>query len=303
MRRPSRARSRAALALVAAATLALAAGRARGLGLEAAGALDPSELDVAMLAPAAGFYDGNHGHLLVASPILQQIAVMDREGQLLYVLQSDDLQLPAAVAAANDGALYVADAREDRVAIVTRTADKKVVVAELNLAPYRRGGPVVPTALHVDARGTLFVADRRGRQVLVFDRDRRFVRAVRDVGDPGDVFVDRSSRLYVADCGSAGGVRVYDDGGQPVRTLGIDPSRFSEPLQARAIAVDSRGRIWALDDARQLITAIDLHDNALFTMGTADLAGPVDLAIDRHDRLYVVEQSGNRASGFKIIGF
>jgi sugar lactone lactonase YvrE len=273
------------------------------LGLEKAVVIFPSGADAALLSPAGLWYDEARGYLLVADPLLHRVFVLDRKGDPVKVLgKSGDLRFPRAVAASRGGTLYVAGRESEAVKIASQYDSLSgEEFRTLDLSPFRRSAPVQPVALFADSNGDLFVADRGNRQVLAIGADGKLRFSITDVGEPADVVVDRSGKIYVADPGF-GGIRLYDGRGNYLRTLGTQPSQLREPLRPKALAVDLRGRIWVLDEGGRGIRALDVAGNPLFFMGGDGLLSPADLAIDAQDNLYVLEEAGRRISVFSIAG-
>ena len=296
--------SRAVRAACSLALLLLAATAAYSSGLERSVVIMPSGVDIGLLSPSGLWYDDLRGYLVVANPLLHQVSVLDRKGQIVKVLgKRGDLRFPRAVAASRDGTLYIAG-RESETLKIMKEYDS--VAGEeyrsFDLAPQRRSAAIQPVALHVDGSGNLYVADRGNRQVLVFGGDEKLKFFIPDVGEPADLWVDRSGKICVADPGF-GGVRVYDDRGKNLRTLGSQSSQFREPLRAKALTVDQRGHLWVLEEGGRGIKAIDSLGNLLFSMGGEGFLSPADLAVDPQNNLYVLEEGGNRISVFSITGF
>lgn len=273
------------------------------LGLERAVTITPAGADIGLLSPTGLWYDDLRGYLVVASPLLHQVSVLDRKGQIVKVLgKNGDLRFPRTVAATRGGTLFIAGRESDSLKVLSRydsvTGEE---YRNFDLSPHRRSAAVQPSALHVDGNGNLYVADRGNRQVLVFGGDEKLRFSIPDVGEPADIWVDRSGKIYVADPGF-GGVRVYDDRGKHLRTLGSQSGLFREPLRVKALVVDPRNRIWVLEEGGRGIKTLDSLGNLLFSMGGEGLLSPADLAFDPQENLYVLEEGGNRISVFSIAG-
>lgn len=285
------------------AFLLLAATPASPLGLERTVVITASGADTALLSPTGFWYDDLRGYLVVANPLLHQISVLDRKGQIVRVLgKSGDLRYPRVVAAGKGGTLFIAGRESETLKVLSQydsVAGEEY--RDFDLSPHRRSSAVQPVALHVDGNGNLYVADRGNRQVLVFGGDEKLRFSIPDVGEPADIWVDRSGKIYVADPGF-GGVRVYDDRGKHLRTVGSRSGRFREPLRVKALVVDPRNRIWVLEEGGRGIKALDSLGNLLFAMGGEGLLSPADLAFDPQENLYVLEEGGNRISVFSIAG-
>lgn len=274
------------------------------LGLENARVIVPSGMDGALFGPSALWYDSLRGFLVVVNTQARRVVVLNRQGQTLKVLgKNKDLGFPIAVTGDREGTLFVAARNSETLMILDRydtTIDEEY--RTLDLSPHRRSSPVQPVALYLDKDGTLYVADRGNRQVLIFDRDGNFKSAIHDVGEPADLWVERTGKLLVADPGF-GGIRVFNEKGMWLRTLGAGyTGLIKEPLRVRGLAADRLGRIWVVEESGQRIKAIDSLGNLLLTFAIG-ISFPVDLAIDDQDNLYVLDQGGNRIAVFRIVEF
>lgn len=285
--------------------LFIAAAPVFSVGLENLGVIIPSGLDGGFQNPAALWYDRVKGTLVVANTHARQVAVLNRQGQALKVLgKNNELGFPVAVAVNREGALYVAERNNENLKIFPQY-DSMVAETEeyrnLDLSPFRRVAPVQPIALYIDQGGNLYVTDRGNRQVLILGSDGKLKSVITDAGDPADIWVDLSGKILVAEPGF-GGIRIYTPQGKWLRTVGVSPPQFKEPLRVKALIVDRQGRIWAVEEGGQKIKAVDAAGNLIMNF-VGGLVSPTDLALDEQDNLYVLEQGGNRISVFHISGF
>lgn len=289
--------------VISLALLLATAAPAFPVGLENVEGITPSGMDTGFLNPAGFWYDSLRGFLVVANTHARQVAVINHHGQALKVLgRKTELGFPLAVAGNRDGTLYIAERNSESLKVLPSYDSATLEeYRSLDLSPYRRSAPVQPNAIFVDGDGNLCVADRGNRQVLVFDRTEKLKFVIADVGEPADIWVEPSGNILVADPGF-GGIRIYGPTGGWLRTIGGSSGQFREPLRARAIAADRRGRIWVVDEVVQKIKAIDSLGNLLVD-AEAGLTSAVDLAIDEQGNLYVLEQGRNRIAVFRITGF
>lgn len=292
-----------ALRAATAALLLLAAPAALALGLERIAEIVPVGAEAGVLAPAGLWYDEQRDVLVLACPNAQRVLVVDRQGVVQGELgKAGELRFPRSVAASRDGTLYVVSPESESITVFDRYAATPAGEGRsVSLAPHRGGAPVRPTAVFVDERGSVYVADRANRQILVLRRDGKLERTLAGVGEPADVWADRAGTIYVAEPG-LGGVRVHDAQGTLVRTLGSFGSQFPEPIRPRALALDRSGRVWILEEGSRGIKALDGAGNLLFSMKGDGLRAPADLAVDGRGNLYVIEEGGNRVSVFRISG-
>lgn len=272
------------------------------LGLEEVRTIIPSGTDAGLLSPSGLWYDGLRDLLIVSDTENNQILLVDQQGTVLKTLgRNGELYLPLAVAAGRGATLFIAE--RDKAVLKVLPAYNGLTRDEyqlLDLSSYGHSRPVLPVAIFAAEDGSLYVCDRGNRQLLVFDRDRKLRLAIPKTGDPADVWV-QGERIYLADPGF-GGVRIYNQKGRWERTLGDSVSHFPTPLRVRALVVDRRERLWVLEESGT-IRALDLLGNPLLTRRPAGLFAPVDLALDQHNNLYVLERGGNRITVFHINEF
>lgn len=284
--------------------LSLMPAMAFSLGLENAGVIGASGTDTGLLSPSAIWHDNIRGYIVVANTQARQVVVLNQQGQAVKVFgKKGELALPVAVAGTGEGTLYIAERGSETLKVMAGydTAVKEEY-RTLDLLPYRRSTTVQTVALFIDQGGNIYIADRGNRQVIVLDRDEKFKFAIQGVGEPTDLWVERTGEIFVADPGF-GGIRVYNAQGLQLRTLaGGHSAQFREPLRVRGMAIDRMGRIWVVEETGQKIRAIDSRGTLLLNY-VSGLFSPVDLAVDDKDHLYVLEQGGNRIAVFRISGF
>jgi sugar lactone lactonase YvrE len=271
------------------------------LGLEKVEAIIPSGMDTGLLGPSALCYDDLRNLLIVTNTEAQRVAIMNRQGIATKVLgKGGTLLFPTAVAVTKKGNLIIAERGKESLKVIQQY--ESVALEEyrtLDLSTYRRNSAVQTSALFVDTSGNLYIADRGNRQIIVLDGSEKLKFQITDVGEPSDVWTG-SGKIFVSDPGF-GGIRVYSDAGRILPTMGTSPGKFREPLRIRTLAVDRRGRIWAVEEGNG-IKVIDSFDNLLHTIKpeASGLLSPVDMTIDENNNLYVLEQGGNRITVFRI---
>ncbi len=277
---------------------------AYSLGLERVGEVVPLGSDAGVLSPSGFCYDEQRGAFLVAVPGAGRVVVLDRQGNVRRELGKDgQLGFPRVVAVRRDGTLIIGGRESERLLVLPRyDAQGSEEYGAVDLSAHRRTAAVQPVALFVDDGGLLYVADRGNRQVLVLDRDGKVRRVIADAGEPADVWADRNGKVYVSDPGF-GGIRVYDDRGGYLRTLGADPVRFRDPLRVKSVAVDRSGRIFVLLEGNRGIRVLAPAGDLRSSLGGDGLFAPVDLAVDGSETLFVLEEGGNRIAVYRIAGF
>jgi sugar lactone lactonase YvrE len=291
------------IAALACALLLAAATSAFPLGLEKVDVITPAGLNQPLLNPSGLYYDMTKDLLVVANTGARQVVILSRQGNAVKTLgKKEDLGFPLAVGADMKGVLYIAGKDGENIKVL-KDYDSRVFEEyhTIDLSAFRRRTAVKPAAVFLNRDGNLLVADRGNRQVLIFDRNEKIRAQISDVGEPTDIFVDSSGRILVSDPGF-GGIRVYDERGSLLRTMGTQSAQFREPLRVKAFVVDRRGFIWIIEETGQGIRALDSFGNQVFFLATRFFS-PSDLAIDQYDNLYVLEQGTGQISIYRITGF
>ncbi|RJQ52030.1 MAG: hypothetical protein C4526_08885 [Nitrospiraceae bacterium] len=271
------------------------------LGLEKVDVITPSGTDSGLLSPEALFYDGLRNLLIVANTGAHQVVIMDRRGIATKVSgKGGELRFPTAVAVTNKGTLFIAERGKESLRVLPQYESGALEEYHMiELSSYRLAAAVQPSGLFVTKEGNLYIADRGNRQVLVFGSDEKFKFKITGVGEPADIWVG-PGKIFVSDPGF-GGIRVYNEEGKAMSTLGTSPAKFRAPLRIRTLAVDRRGRVWAVEEGNG-IRVIDPSDNPLLSISReiTGLFSSIDMTIDDNNNLYILEQGGNRISVFRI---
>ena len=202
-----------------------------------------------------------------------------------------------------DGRIYVCD------------TNAGVVVFDLKAGTYgplagavEAGRLAQPVNISIEADGTKYVSDPARGQVVVFDRDDQFVRAVGVPGDwrPVDA-VAFEDRLYVVDNANAV-VRVFDKAsGEPIRTIGDQGEPEDRLARPTNLAIDAKGYLYVSDVAKFQILKFDRDGHLESTIGKlgdnlGHFARPKGVALDREGRLYAVDASFNNVQIFNREG-
>jgi sugar lactone lactonase YvrE/tetratricopeptide (TPR) repeat protein len=156
---------------------------------------------------------------------------------------------PIAIALAPDGNVHIVDGRG-----VVHVYDAKGAHRRI----YGRGQLKRPAQLALDAAGQAFVLDTDLKQVIVFDSDGQFLRAIGEKGDAGgqlddpvDVALGPSGHVYVLDSGREG-VQIFSYDGTFVREIGLG-EMAKEP---KSLAVGNDGAIYVADKRTRYILTL-----------------------------------------------
>ncbi len=148
----------------------------------------------------------------------------------------------------------------------------------------------------VDGTGDLFVADDQNRQLVEFSASTpsRVTDLALGGGEPEYMALDRNNNLYVTTTSPAQVVKLTSTNGvygQPK----IIASSFTAPW---GIAVDSTGNVFVADHATSVVYKLAPGSGGGYAqttfLGSGTLNGPVQMAIDKKNNLYVADRGDNR---------
>ncbi len=194
--------------------------------------------------------------------------------------------------ALSEGKLYVCDTMASAVEVFD-LAKKRARY----FAPRGEGRLQTPIHIAIDADGTRYIADTGREQVLIYDKEDKFVAALgtKEEMRPCDVVL-MPDRFYVADLKNHT-VRVYNKADRKLL--------FSIPRDAKAekgklfsptnLALDPQGgRLLVSDTGAFSVQVYDLEGNYIRTIGQQGVAPglfarPKGVAVDREGRVYIVD--------------
>lgn len=163
--------------------------------------------------------------------------------------------------------------------------------------PQQAGQLVDPVNVDVSSDGTLYVADARRGQVILFDRSGRYLETIGDKGEltPTDVAVWRD-RVFICDLKSKT-VRVYTPkNGKFLYAIpsAVESDKDKKIFSPTNIDVDSSGNIYVTDTGGFNVKKYTSSGKLLQTFGMqGDVPGtfarPKGVAVDKAGRLYVVD--------------
>ena len=200
------------------------------------------------------------------------------------------------------GKIYVCDTNKGVMVIDL----EKSTLAQLRGAQ-GLGKLMQPLNISIDKEGNKYVTDVLRSQVVMFDKNDFYVKAFGPVEGwkPTDA-VAFEGLLYVVDIKSAE-VKVFDiQSGALRNALGNrdDAPKLGLPTN---IAFDSQGYFYVSDLARFQVVKYDRDGSGKGTIGSlgkvpGSFSRPKGLALDRNDRLYVVDAAFNNVQMFSTDG-
>jgi sugar lactone lactonase YvrE len=164
-----------------------------------------------------------------------------------------------------------------------------------------------PAGIVIDADGTKYVADAGKKQVLVFDAEDRFVRALGDPQKCAPIAVAvRGDELFVADA-LAGRIEVWSKDGTPKRIIsskGNGPEQLQRPA---GIAIGPQGHLYVADMELSIVKEFDVDGRYIKSIGAPGdrpgyFARPKGIAVDAAGRIYVADAQWDKVQIFSPEG-
>ncbi len=122
--------------------------------------------------------------------------------------------MPAGVAIAEDGAIFVADGYGNRQ--VHRFSPEGELELSWGTSGTEPGQFALVHNIGIDTQGRVLVCDRANNRIQIFDREGQFITIWDDVKAPGDVYVSPDKLVYVAEQGGGGAVSIFSEAGELV---------------------------------------------------------------------------------------
>jgi DNA-binding beta-propeller fold protein YncE len=219
--------------------------------------------------------------------------------------ESDDdgaVKKPYGVAV-HDGKVFAVDTRGPGYAVFDLVGRKfKTVPGD------GAGRMSKPINITIDRDGNRYVTDTGREQVLVYDRDDRYVRAfgVKEQFRPVDVAI-HGDRLYVADIRHHR-IHVLDKRtGATLFTFANAGSKDGELYQPTNLALSGDGHLYVTDTGNFRVQVFTLDGKFVRVIGgvgtgLGQFARPKGVAVDRVGRLYVVDAAFENIQVFDADG-
>jgi DNA-binding beta-propeller fold protein YncE len=202
-----------------------------------------------------------------------------------------------------DGKMYVADSRGPGLAVFDLPRQRFEFIGGSGNGRMKR-----PINVTIDADGTKYVTDTGQDQVLVFDRNDRFVRAYGTIGQfkPVDVAI-AGERLYVVDI-QHHEVQVLDKGsGKTLFKFGKPGSAAGELFHPTNIAVGPDGDLYIVETSNFRVQRFTPEGKPVRIYGKigdelGSFSRPKGIAIDHEGRLYVGDSAFENVQVFDNSG-
>ncbi|HJV81292.1 6-bladed beta-propeller [Noviherbaspirillum sp.] len=165
------------------------------------------------------------------------------------------------------------------------------------------GRLMMPIGLDVDGKGNLYVVDATAKQVVVYDKDGKFLRTVGNAkffSRPSGIAVDsEGARVYVVDTGSVTNeehrVRVFDaQDGKHLLDIGKRGNAKGEFNLPRDVVIGQDGLIYVVDGGNFRVQAFRTDGTFVRAFGevgrrSGQFSRPKEAAVDPEGNIYVVD--------------
>jgi DNA-binding beta-propeller fold protein YncE len=169
---------------------------------------------------------------------------------------------------------------------------------------------VWPTAIDVDSRGNIYLADEHRHDVQVWDTDHNFVHKWGGAGQmnrPAGLAVDSNDTVLVADTLNNRILRFSNDGKQLAEwgSAGAGEGEFNMPW---GVGVDAEDAVYVADWRNDRVQKFSADGEYLSTFGSSgsavgELKRPADVAVDAAGNVYVADWGNERVSIFEPDGY
>ncbi len=202
----------------------------------------------------------------------------------------------------------------DNQIFVADTGARNITILDLNkksmryFAPSGEGRLGTPINISVDADGTRYIADTGRGQVLIFGKDESFLGAIgnKEETRPTDVKIFKDA-LYVVDVKKRC-IRVYDKASHNLTRTFPDQAKaeITQLISPTNLALDTQGRCYVADLMGKVLCfgADGQYLRAIGNIGDSpgEFVRPKGMAVDREDRLYVVDAASQVVQVFDSAG-
>ncbi len=214
------------------------------------------------------------------------------------------LRRPAGVVSDLAGNVYVADSEHGVIFVFDQ--EKKV------LRFLGEGLLSAPIGLAINnKKGILFVSDSRLDKV--FGIDKNSGKVLMDLGTPGQfknpsglVYDETNDRLYASDTKNHV-VRVFDENGKSLLTVGKKGNEDGEFSYPSFLALDKSGRLYVVDSLNFRVQIFDREGRFIKKFGklgdsSGSFSRPAGIGVDSEGHVYVVDTSFNNFQIFSEDG-
>lgn len=257
------------------------------------------------------------GNVFVADTDNHRVLHFDEKGRFVfefggYGWNAGELSRPTDVSAREGFRLFVADAGNERI----QWFDIADSSPEGSVFPFQEGEGlageelVLPSRLHIDPEGRVYVSDTLCHCVWIFTPTGELIAQLGGFGEeparfrnPGGVTVGKRGRVYVADTGNRR-IQVFDSIGNWVAVWGgPDEDPLVEPV---GLDVGAEGNVWVADAGSGWVRVFTPAGVPLFRFGgpgdgPGRFRSPVDVAVGPGGVVYVVDEEREVVERYQVL--
>lgn len=256
------------------------------------------------VSPARVAADGQ-SRLFVSDPLAGKIVILDASGLELSV--KSGLGQPLGVAVAEDGTIYVGDAKTGAVSVFGPTWN---LLGQLGQGPGEFQLPGYIATRTENGITTVFVSDGQAHHLKAYRRGTlvgqygSYGMGLQQFDFPAGIWIAADGTLFVIDQNNDR-VQVLDRTGNFIRWFSLQPPpvQTSSFGRAQGIAGDSDGWLFVTDTFQGYVKVFNLSGSFLGYVGAygenaGELRSPGGVVVDPLGRLWVANANNGRVEGF-----
>jgi DNA-binding beta-propeller fold protein YncE len=237
----------------------------------------------------------------------------------LLALNGRGFSNPMNAAVTNDGTIYVVNRSNSTQALqgavrITVCNVSGEYLNEFGKYGMEDGAFVWPTAIDVDSKGNIYLADEHRHDVQVWDKDHKFARKWGGFGAgdaqmnrPAGLAVDSNDTVLVADSLNNRILR-FSPEGKLLAKWGSEGSGDGEFNMPWGVGVDDQDAVYVADWRNDRVQKFNPDGKYLGTFGSSgtgvgELKRPADVAVDSAGFVYVADWGNERVSVFEASGY
>ncbi len=242
-------------------------------------------------------------YLFTQRPITQDIPGAPKEGpRFVKSVFGDFTDLQGVAVNRKGDKFFVVDSQAAKIWMVNKNGRILGSFGKRAEGPETEDGFGAPLNIAVGPKDEVYVTDRMGARILVFNSNGKFIKRFRPLDpafewSPIGIAVDSQGNVYVADAKKdEHRVVKFDKNGKVLMTFGKQSSKKGEFNYPNGIAVDKAGDIYVVDSNNSRVQIFNKNGKFLRTFsGTAAgaLTHPMGIDVSRTDEIHVVESFGH----------